>query len=155
MDVEIRGPHSSRDQPPLVVLDATDLPPVPESVVLARRFTRESLGVFGIAPDRMDGLVVAVSEAFTNALEAHNTRDVDGSVTVRCCVGVGDVTVEVEDHAGGGLDFAAWQRRPVLADRQQLGGERGWGIQLMLDLVDRATFESTPDGTVVHLVVAR
>jgi anti-sigma regulatory factor (Ser/Thr protein kinase) len=103
----------------------------------------------------MDGLVVAVSEAFTNAVEAHIARGVAGTVTVRCCVGVADVTIEVEDHAGGGLDFASWQRRPLLDDRQQLGGERGWGIQLMLDLIDRAVFESTPDGTVVRLVVAR
>lgn len=155
MDVDTRGPGFAHDQPPLVVLDASELPPTPEAVGLARRFTRQSLDPFGLPGERMDGLVIAVSEAFTNAVEAHIEGDIDGTVTLRCSAGVSEVTVEIEDHAGGGLDFASWHPRPLLDDRRHLGDERGWGIQLMFELVDRAVFEATHDGTVVRLVLAR
>jgi serine/threonine-protein kinase RsbW len=138
----------------MVVVDATELPPLAASVAAARRFIRESLGPFGLACDRMDDLVIAVSEAFTNAIDAYTERALAGTVTIRSLAGVGDVTVEVEDRAGGGFDFASWKPRPALASGH-LGQERGWGIQLMLELVDRASFESTPDGTRVRLLVAR
>jgi anti-sigma regulatory factor (Ser/Thr protein kinase) len=155
MDVDILRRHPADEHLPFVVLDATELLPIPESVVVARRFARTSLARFEVGPDPMDDLVLAVSEAFTNAVEAHARRGVDGTILVRCTADAEVVGVEVEDRAGGGIDFAGWQPRATLRDRDDLGPDRGWGIQLIRELVDLATFESTADGTLVRLAVRR
>ena len=155
MDLYIKHRHATSDHEPFVVLDASALPAQAESVGTARRFTRSSLARFGLPDERLDDLVLAVSEAFTNAVEAHGRRGIDTAIELRSTATVNAVGVEIEDHAGGGTDLTSWQPRPALVDRDHLGSDRGWGIQLMREFVELVSFEATDDGTLVRLAVAR
>jgi serine/threonine-protein kinase RsbW len=106
--------------------------------------------------ERIDDLRLAVSEAVTNAVEAHTDGDGSGRVSIRCDLDVdGDcITVEVRDHAGGFDPDAV----PVVPDPhapERLDYEHGLGIPLMRELADETEIHPTGSGTAVRLVVYR
>jgi anti-sigma regulatory factor (Ser/Thr protein kinase) len=97
--------------------------------------------------------MVAVSEAVTNAIEAQQRIGVTSPIEVRCNV-LGDVfEVEVRDR-GDGLEPSALDVRPPITDPRHLLVERGWGIDLMRQLVDELVFDVTEPGTCVRLRLA-
>ncbi len=106
--------------------------------------------------ERIDDLRVAVSEAVTNAVEAHTIDASAGRINIRCRLdGDGDwITVEVRDQAGG---FDPTEV-PVVPDPQhpeRLDFEHGLGIPLMRELADETEIHPTGAGTAVRLVVYR
>jgi len=108
--------------------------------------------------ERIDDLRVAVSEAVTNAIEAHAVADTDppARVCVRCHLDVeGDrITVEVRDEAGG-FDPGAVPVVPEPEHPERLGWEHGLGIPIMRQLADETEIVPTGGGTAVRLVVYR
>jgi anti-sigma regulatory factor (Ser/Thr protein kinase) len=101
--------------------------------------------------DRLDDLRLVVSEATTNAIEANQThREGVGRVLIRCEAHPGMVRLRISDQGAGlpdpddltGIDTPA-----------RLDVEGGFGIPLMRELSDLATFVSGPSGTTVDLVI--
>ncbi len=107
--------------------------------------------------ERIDDLRVAVSEAVTNAVQAHaDAADDGGRVRIRCHLDVeGDrVTVEIRDRAGGfDPDNVPVVPEPDHPDR--LGFEHGLGIPIMRELADETEIVPVGGGTAVRLVVYR
>jgi serine/threonine-protein kinase RsbW len=102
--------------------------------------------------DRIDDLRIAVSEATTNAIEAH--ADLSGSdrIVIRCDLGDDQIEVEVVDHGRGfDPDLITAPPEPTAPDRLEF--ERGLGIPLMRTLTDEADIQSSEEGTAVRLVV--
>jgi anti-sigma regulatory factor (Ser/Thr protein kinase) len=115
--------------------------------------------VSSLAPNlggaRLDDLKLAVTEACSNAIEAHQSRlSVDEPVVVRCELDDQTVTVEVADR-GGGFDPADLAALPAATDPLRLRHESGLGIPLMRTLADELVFEQATDGTTVRLTVYR
>lgn len=102
--------------------------------------------------DRLADLKLAVSEACTNAIEAHGGGPVDERVVVRCHEDQERFEVRVSDR-GRGFDPTALPRHPPVTDPARLEYERGLGIPLIRALVDEVHFESSPMGTSVRLVL--
>ena len=102
--------------------------------------------------ERLDNLRLAVSEACTNAIEAHATVGSHDQVRVRCDRDGGRIEVEVEDH-GHGFDPSDLVALPEPDDPERLDFESGLGIMLMRSLTDRTEIESSPEGTLVRLVM--
>lgn len=119
---------------------------VARSVVAAVASTLE-----GIDDDRLEDLRVAVSEACTNAVEAHRRDAIDDRVVIRCTATESGLEVCIED-SGAGFDPNDVPSVPFGA-LPSAAGERGWGIQLIQALVDEVSFRQTGDGTAVDLVV--
>jgi anti-sigma regulatory factor (Ser/Thr protein kinase) len=94
----------------------------------------------GLGREKLDGLLVAVSEAATNSI-----RHGGGGGTLRMWHDDGTVVCEVRD-AGRIDDPLAGRRRPP-AD--QLGG--GWGLWLANALCDLVQLRTSAGGTVVRL----
>jgi serine/threonine-protein kinase RsbW len=108
----------------------------------------------GLSPARLDDLKIAVTEACSNAIEAHEANWSDGPVIVRCAIGDEEVRVEVIDR-GSGFDPDEVAALPAVTDPRRLRHESGLGIALMRTLADEVRFTPSPDGTRVSLVVHR
>lgn len=105
-----------------------------------------------LADDRIDDLKLAVSEACTNAIEAHDAAGTAERVLVRCHAGTTSIEVVVEDR-GHGFDPGVLPDHPPVTDPDRLKFERGLGIPLIRALVDQVDFSPTAHGMSVHLVM--
>jgi serine/threonine-protein kinase RsbW len=137
---------------PLVVLE---IPATPAYVGVARSVVYAAAAIVpGIDDERLDDLRIAVSEACTNAVEAHQSVQTLDRVVLRCDLEPTQLLVRIED-SGDGFDPDAVPVRPAPGEPGHLDAERGWGIQLIRALVDRAEFSSSADGTAVTLTMQR
>lgn len=105
-----------------------------------------------LADERIDDLKLAVSEACTNAIEAHDAAGSAERVLVRCQAGTDALEVCVEDR-GQGFDPSDLPDHPPVTDPDRLKFERGLGIPLIRALVDEVEFRPTGAGTSVRLVM--
>ena len=105
-----------------------------------------------LADDRIDDLKLAVSEACTNAIEAHGAVGSLERVIVRCMANPDALEVLIKDH-GHGFDVGQLPNHPPVTDPDRLKFERGLGIPLIRALVDEVEFSATAQGTSVRLVM--
>jgi serine/threonine-protein kinase RsbW len=105
-----------------------------------------------LPPERVDDLRLAVSEACTNAIEAHRAAAVGDPVLVRVWEDDERLDVSVEDH-GNGFDPNRLPTHPPVTDPDRLNFERGLGIPLMRRLVDHVEFSSSAHGTAVRMTL--
>lgn len=122
-----------------------DIPALPAFVGVARVVTTSvATTVDGIADERLEDLRIAVSEACTNAVEAHDDSDDDRRIVLRCTFDGEVFEVHIEDHGA--------QAGEGLADAEPSADgdvdEQGWGLQLIRALVDDVSF--TPPGPGTH-----
>ena len=108
----------------------------------------------GLGPPRVDDLRVAVSEATTNAIQAHNRAGSTRPVRVRCRCSDDSVSVTVRDE-GPGFDVDALLETVPLESPARPGRESGMGISIMRALADTSSIDSGPEGTEVRLVFLR
>jgi serine/threonine-protein kinase RsbW len=116
---------------------------VVSSVAIARR---------NLADERIDDLKLAVSEACTNAIEAHRRAATEEQVNIIVWETVDRLEVHITDH-GSGFDPYALPAHPPVTDPDQLNFERGLGIPLIRTLVDTVSFVSSNKGTTVKMTL--
>ena len=100
--------------------------------------------------DRVEDLKTAVAEACMNAIEHGNKLDASMKVGISLTVDKGRLQIAVQDE-GAGIGQVATPN----IDSQIEGktDPRGWGIFLIKNLVDEVSFESTPEGNVVKMII--
>ncbi len=137
------------------------MPPSLELVVPARaeyiamvRLVVSSLAIArrNLSDQRVDDIKLAVSEACTNAIEAHAAAGVEQPVTVRVVEADERIEIMVTDQ-GDGFDPEDLLIHPSPTDPDRLNFERGLGIPLIRTLVDDVEFRSSGVGTTVRMVV--
>jgi serine/threonine-protein kinase RsbW len=100
--------------------------------------------------DRVEDLKTAVAEACTNAIEHGNKLDASVKVGVSLTVDKNRLQIAVHD-AGTGIGRVP---APNIDDKiEGKDDSRGWGIFLIESLMDEVTFESTPEGNVVKMII--
>lgn len=130
-----------------------EIPARPEYIALVRLVVSSlASGRRVLADERVDDLKLAVSEACTNAIEAHGAVDVEERVLVRCAEGDDRFEVSIDDQ-GEGFDPASLPEHPPVTDPERLNFERGLGIPLIRTLVDEVAFDSRDSGTSVTLTL--
>ncbi|HEX3622818.1 MAG TPA: ATP-binding protein [Acidimicrobiales bacterium] len=130
-----------------------EIPARAEFVALARLVVSAlAASDSNLADERIDDLKLAVSEACTNAIEAHDAAGSDERVLVRCRADDDLLEVCVEDR-GQGFDPAELPDHPPVTDPDRLKFERGLGIPLIRALVDEVEFSPTGQGTAVRLIM--
>lgn len=102
--------------------------------------------------DRIDDLKLAVSEACTNAIEAHADVDADERVILRWSEAADRLQVQIDDR-GPGFDPGQLPEHPPVTDPERLNFERGLGIPLIRTLVDEVAFDPSEPGMSVRLVM--
>lgn len=118
------------------------LPPVAESVSLARHTLVGALRAANVIPECVDESEVALSEACTNVFD-HAAEGQNFEVLIN--VGAVELTMHILDSGPG---FPHAQR---LADWPELTAERGRGLILMNAFTDDASFDSEDGGGSVRL----
>jgi len=132
-----------------------EIPARLEFVALARLLVSSFAASTAVLPeDRIDDLKIAVSEACTNAIEAHDAIDTDERVIVRCRDDETGLEVEIEDR-GAGFDPSLLPDHPPVTDPDRLKFERGLGVPLIKTLVDEVEFSSSSAGTAVKMTMRR
>lgn len=132
-----------------------EIPARPEYLVVARQIVAAAASVEPTFRDeRIDDLRIAVSEATTNAIEAHTDLESADRIKIRCNLGDDRIEVEVLDQ-GGGFDPDDVDAVPEATDPARLEWERGLGIPLMKQFADETEIRPTRGGTAVRLVVYR
>ena len=130
-----------------------EIPARAEFVALARLVVSALASAdSNLADERIDDLKLAVSEACTNAIEAHDAAGSNERVLVRCKAGADALEVCVEDR-GHGFDPSGLPDHPPVTDPDRLKFERGLGIPLIRARVDEVEFSPTAEGTSVRLVM--
>ena len=130
-----------------------EIPARLEFVALARLLVSSFAASTAVLPeDRIDDLKIAVSEACTNAIEAHGAADTAERVLVRCRDADEHLEVLIEDR-GAGFDLAKLPDHPPVTDPERLNFERGLGIPLIRTLVDEVAFDTLATGTSVRLTM--
>ena len=130
-----------------------EIPAQPAFVGVVRSVVAAVAGaVEGIDDDRLEDLRVAVSEACTNAVEAHRREALDDRVVVTCTLADDVLEVRIEDSSSD-FDVSDVPAPPGPDALPSATSERGWSIQLIQALVDDVTFRQTAVGTAVDLVV--
>jgi serine/threonine-protein kinase RsbW len=104
-----------------------------------------------LADQRIDDLKLAVSEACTNAIEAHAAAGTSDPVVIRVLEAAERVEVQISD-SGGGFDPEHLPPHPPVTDPDRLNFERGLGIPLMRTLMDDVQFVRNAKGTTVRMV---
>jgi serine/threonine-protein kinase RsbW len=123
---------------------AVFLPRDAETVALARGVVASALTSFGVTPECVEDIRVALSEACTNVIQ-HAAADDEYEVRLevdeqRCAITVTNT----------GVGFDATALAGVMPDSSS---SRGRGVAIMRALMDRVDFSSEPEtGTIVHLV---
>jgi serine/threonine-protein kinase RsbW len=132
-----------------------EIPARAEYLGLARQVVAAAAAVEPTFRDeRIDALRIAVSEATTNAIEAHADLDQDERIVIRCNLGEDQIEVEVRDQ-GAGFSPDDVEELPEVDDPARLQHEHGLGLPLMRVLADEAEIRSGEAGTAVRLVVYR
>ena len=132
---------------------ALEIPARAEFVALARLVVSALAATDSqLADERVDDLKIAVSEACTNAIEAHDAVATPERVRLRCWSDDRGLEVSIEDR-GPGFDPSDLPDHPPVTDPDRLKFERGLGIPLIRALVDEVEITSSGQGTAVHLVM--
>ncbi len=130
-----------------------EIPARPEYVGLVRLVVSSlASSRRALADDRIDDLKLALSEACTNAIEAHADLSVEERVLVRWSEGDDRLEVQVEDR-GPGFDPGSLPEHPPVTDPERLNFERGLGIPLIRSLVDEVAFAPAERGMSVRLIM--
>lgn len=129
------------------------IPARAEYVALARLVVSSLASSRRELPDeRIDDLKVAVSEACTNAIEAHRNSGAGDNVSIACIEFDDRLVIRISDQ-GEGFDPKSLPEHPPVTDPERLNFERGLGIPLIRTLVDDVEIESGPNGTEIRLVM--
>src|SRR6266850_1268744 len=100
--------------------------------------------------DRAEDLKTAVAEACANAIEHGNKLDASMKVGISLTVDKDRLQIAVHDK-GAGIGSVP---TPNIDSKIEGKSEpRGWGIFLIESLMDEVTFESTPEGNVVKMII--
>ncbi len=135
----------------LVVLE---IPARAEYLALARTVVAAAASVQPTLDDeQVEDLRIAVSEAVTNAVEAHADLGSDELVVIHCDLGEDRVEVEVQDR-GPGFDPGNLPDLPDPEDPARLEHEHGLGLDLIRELTDEHEVRTSDEGTAVRLVVS-
>jgi len=132
-----------------------EIDPDPQLVPTARMFAATVARQFGAAEDSVLDVKIAISEACTNAVQAHQNRGIDSPIRLKVEGEGSDLIYEVKD-AGHGLDTTPADPPEVFKRAMEDTEEQqGMGLALIKALFPSAEFAPADDGTVVRFKLDR
>jgi serine/threonine-protein kinase RsbW len=152
---DLEAPAARNGARPATTVGATPvgaayrLPGEAASVPLIRNYVGAVAREMGFSEARVRDILIAVSEAATNALKHGSPQGEADEIAVRCHLEADQLVIEVMDR-GTGFDPLSV---PVPIAEQMREG--GMGIFFMRTLMDEVSFDCGSGGTTVRLVKGR
>ena len=127
------------------------IPMIPDMELTATQ-TAEAVGIFmGLDEDKIGEVKLALIEACINAIEHSQSKD--GRLQIDFDISDTALTVVISDRGHG---FDVNEVREKLRQRHAGGQrQRGWGLQLMEELMDEVGVESDQNGTTITMAKYR
>lgn len=139
----------TQNEPPLVL----EIPPQPQYVITGRMVVASFARHFGFDEERVEDLKVAVSEAITNAMRAHQERAIADPIRVEMACDGREIVVEVIDR-GAGFEVDAAGGPEAAPEPGSFEG--GLGLTLIRSLIPETTILRTPgDGIRLRMALRR
>ena len=129
-----------------------EIPPRRDYLALARQLVAAVNVDARLDPLRLSNLQLAVSEACTNAIAAHELIGVRDAIAIRAAASPTRVEVVIRDQ-GGGFDPSQAIALPDPEDPRRLEYEHGLGLGIMRALADQLEIHTTHLGTAVRMVM--
>jgi serine/threonine-protein kinase RsbW len=123
------------------------LPVLPDMELIATQTAEIVSRHMGLSEEKSAEMGMALIEACINAFEHSLSTN---NVFIHFIIDDDSLTIKVIDQ-GIGFDESKVEIPKI---ENKIGGERkrGWGLQLIRELVDSVEFESTKEGTIVTMV---
>jgi len=121
----------------------------PNNLITVEEFVNYFAKDIGIDEDKMNGLMLSVTEATTNAIIHANKSDPSKKVTIDVIVDKDYLTVKVKDE-GKGFDPS---KVPDPTAPENLLKDSGRGVYLMRVYMDELKYNLTPTGTETILIL--
>lgn len=121
----------------------------PNNLITVEEFVNYFAKDIGIPDSRMNGLMLSVTEATTNAIRHANKCDETKLVKINVKVEDGKVIISVKDE-GVGFDPT---KIPDPTEPENLLKDSGRGVYLMRFYMDELKYNTTPSGTETILIL--
>lgn len=131
--------------------DHLRIPATLEELQRVYGWAEEHLSLVGIAEARRFDIMLALSEAVTNAIRHGSSERPQASVDIEVMVTTESVSLKVTDN-GSGFDPSAL---PDPTQGQNLFIPNGRGVYLIKTLADDVHFDFSDNGTTVNVVFRR
>ena len=145
------GPQGSRSRPePSPAREsavALNIPMVPDMELVAAQAAAVLGGFAGLGADKIQEAKVALIEACINAFEHSQSKD--GRLRIDLDVDAGALVIAISDR-GHGFDVGAARKRR--GEPREPRGGRGWGLELIEEMVDQVCIESDQNGTIITMI---
>lgn len=105
-----------------------------------------------IDTQKVNDLKLAISEACTNAIEAHQAIQSEEKIKIVWSEQPDYFEISIRDF-GKGFDIETLPQHPPVTDPERLNFERGLGIPLIKALIDEVSFDSSSEGTFVKMII--
>ena len=123
------------------------LPIIPDMELAAIKTAEVIAKHMDLSEEKSDEISMALIEATINAFE-HSESDA-GNVEIHFVIQDETLVIKVTDK-GKGFDQAN-VKIPKIEEKLRSDHKRGWGLQLIQELMDTVEFESSPEGTTVTM----
>ena len=121
----------------------------PNNLITVEEFVNYFAKDLGVSDERMNGLLLSVTEATTNAIIHGNKCNLDKKVYINVFVEEGNIIIKVKDE-GDGFDPGSV---PDPTEPQNLLKDSGRGVYLMKVYMDDLKYNATPEGMETVLVL--
>ena len=123
------------------------IPIIPDMELAATQTSEVVARHMGLGQDKSDEIKMALIEACINAIEHSKTEE--GQVEINFTIEDNTLVIKVTDQ-GIGFDENT-VKIPKIEQKIKSDHKRGWGLQLIKELMDTVEFESTDEGTTVTM----
>lgn len=131
-----------------------EIEPEPYLVPTVRMFAATLARQAGCAEETVFDVKLAVSEACTNAVQAHERTGVDSPIRIEVTESDDVLSYEIAD-GGGGLDTTPPDEPAEVFKHAAESGGHGMGLAVIRALFPDAEFNSSSSGTVVRFALPR
>ena len=123
------------------------LPIIPDMELAAIKTAEVIAKHMDLGEDKSAEIGMALIEATINAFE--HSESESGNVEIHFVIQDETLVIKVTDK-GKGFDQAS-VKVPKIEEKLGSDHKRGWGLQLIKELMDTVEFESSPEGTTVTM----